>query len=89
MLFRNTNHVIDQNTFTFGARLEPAINKLVFSDETTLHLSGRVNRHNLRNWGSENAHESSEHESDIPKVNVLVEIHSKSCTGHSSLSNQP
>jgi len=27
-----------------------------FSDETTFHTSGVVNRHNVRIWGSENPH---------------------------------
>ncbi|KAJ4430071.1 hypothetical protein ANN_22280 [Periplaneta americana] len=30
------------------------IRSVVFSDEVTFHLSGKVNRHNLRIWGSEN-----------------------------------
>lgn len=34
------------------------------------HISGRVNRHNCRIWGTENPHEPVELESDSPKVNV-------------------
>jgi hypothetical protein len=34
------------------------MNKLIFSHEATFHLYGRVNRHNLRIWGSENLRES-------------------------------
>jgi hypothetical protein len=29
------------------------MDRLVFSDKATLHLSGKVNRHNNRIWGSE------------------------------------
>ncbi|KAG8238879.1 hypothetical protein J437_LFUL018440, partial [Ladona fulva] len=44
------------------------LDKLVFSDEATFHLSGQVNRQNIRIWGSENPQESVEHERDSPKV---------------------
>lgn len=30
---------------------------LMFSDEATFHLSGQVNHHNVRIWGSENPRE--------------------------------
>jgi hypothetical protein len=30
------------------------LNKIVLSDEVTFHLSGKVNRHNLIIWGSQN-----------------------------------
>jgi hypothetical protein len=30
------------------------LDKIVFSDEATFHLSGKVNRHNLIIWGSQN-----------------------------------
>jgi hypothetical protein len=29
------------------------LNKAVFSDEATFHLSGKINRHNVRIWGTE------------------------------------
>ena len=35
--------------------------KLVFSDEATFHVFGKVNRHNLRIWGTENPHATTEH----------------------------
>lgn len=35
--------------------------KIVFSDEATLHLSGNISRYNLRIWGSNNPHEVTEH----------------------------
>jgi hypothetical protein len=42
--------------------------RLVFSDEATFHLSGKVNRHNLRIWGMENPHPTIEHKRDTPKL---------------------
>ena len=30
---------------------------VIFSDEATFHLNGKVNRHNVRIWGTENPHE--------------------------------
>ncbi|GFV22283.1 uncharacterized protein TNCV_3923431 [Trichonephila clavipes] len=42
-------------------------NILVFTDEATFHLSGKVNRHNLRFWGTENVHVTLEHQRDSPK----------------------
>lgn len=53
-------------------------NRLVFTDEATFHVSGKVNRHNLRFWGTENPHGVMEHERDSPKVNVFCAI-SNSC----------
>jgi len=34
--------------------------KLVFSDETTSHVCGKVNRHNVRIWSTENSHATIE-----------------------------
>jgi hypothetical protein len=48
------------------------VNKLVFGDKATFHLSGRVNRNNQRIWGSENPHESFERVRDSPKVIVFA-----------------
>jgi hypothetical protein len=41
------------------SRIEDLINrdKLCFSDEAKFHVSGTVNRHNYRVWGSENSHD--------------------------------
>src|SRR5215469_14398781 len=33
------------------------INRLIFGDESTFHLSGKVNKHNVRIWGTENPRE--------------------------------
>ena len=48
--------------------------RLVFSDEATFHTNGKVNRYNVRIWGEENPHVTTEHERDSPKVNVFCAI---------------
>ena len=45
--------------------------KLIFSDECTFHLSGVVNRHNVRIWGSQNPRAFVMLVRDSPKVNVF------------------
>jgi hypothetical protein len=42
-------------------------NRIVFSDEATFHLSGKVNRHNVRIWGTANPHVIVEHLRDSQK----------------------
>jgi len=46
--------------------------KLVFSDEATFHVCGKVNRHNVRIWGTENPHATMEHVRDSPTVFCAV-----------------
>ncbi|PNF19367.1 hypothetical protein B7P43_G06707 [Cryptotermes secundus] len=46
----------------------------IFSDESTFHVSGKVNTHNCRIWGSENPRVSLEHVRDSPKVNVFCAL---------------
>lgn len=43
------------------------VNKIVFSDETTFHLSGKINLHNVRMWGTEDPRETVQHLTDLPK----------------------
>ena len=38
------------------------------------HVSGKLNKHNVRIWGSEHPHEIRELERDNPKVNVWCEL---------------
>ena len=33
------------------------LDRVIFTDESTFHLSGHVNKHNVRIWGSANPHE--------------------------------
>ena len=46
------------------------LDNIVFSDEVTFHLCGKINKHNCKIWGSENPHVIHEHERDTTKVNV-------------------
>ena len=46
------------------------LQKNFFSDEATFHVSGIVNRHNVRIWGTENPRAIHEVERNSPKVNV-------------------
>lgn len=50
---------------------EDRCSKLIFSDEATFHLSGKVNRPNVRVWGTENPRLVLQHVRDSPKVNVF------------------
>jgi len=50
--------------------------KLVFSDEAMFHVCGKVNRHNVRIWGTENPHATNEYVRDSPKVNVFCAVSS-------------
>jgi hypothetical protein len=46
------------------------LRKIMFSDEATFHISWKVNKQNVRIWGSEHPHATVEHIRDSPKVNV-------------------
>ena len=48
--------------------------KIWFSDEAVFHLSGRVNQHNTRIWGTENPKVIEEKERDSPKLVVWCAI---------------
>ena len=50
------------------------LKSVCFSDESTFLVSGLLNRHNLRIWGSENPHDTCELEWDSPKLNVWCGI---------------
>ena len=43
------------------------LKRVCFSDESTFHVSGLINRHNSTTWGSQNPHEIYELERDFPK----------------------
>jgi hypothetical protein len=45
--------------------------ELVLSYEATFHVCSKVNRHNVRIWGTENPHATMEHVRESPKVNVF------------------
>jgi hypothetical protein len=49
---------------------ENYLRRRIFSDEAASYVSGRVNRHNCRIWGSENPHAIKEIKRDSAKVNA-------------------
>jgi hypothetical protein len=55
--------------------------KIVRNDEATLNLSGNVNRHNLKIWGTNNPHEVTEHTRDSPKFNVFCTLSQQNVFG--------
>jgi len=54
---------------------------LIFSDEATFHLSGKVNRHIVRIWETENPRVVIENVRDSPKVNVFCAISNEKLYG--------
>ena len=50
------------------------IERLIFCDEATFHISGKVNGHNVCVWGTEQSHAQIEHQHDSPKVNVFCAV---------------
>jgi hypothetical protein len=57
------------------------LEKVQFSDEGTFHVSGAVNRRNVRIWGSENPNAYVEHQRGSPKVIVFCAISSQKVCG--------
>ena len=49
---------------------EDYLKRVMSTDEACFHASGKVNRHNMRIWGSKNPHVVIEHLRNSPKVNV-------------------
>lgn len=47
------------------------MSKIVFSNEATFHINGKVNHHNVCIWGISNLHSTIEVERYSPKVNVF------------------
>ena len=47
---------------------------MIFSDECTFHLCGKVNRHNVCIWGTENPKSVVEVARDSSKVNVFCAV---------------
>jgi hypothetical protein len=43
-------------------------------DEATFHISGKVNRHSVLIWGTEQPHAQIEHQSDSPEVSVFCRV---------------
>ena len=49
---------------------EKFLNRVCFSDEATFYVSGKINTHNVRIWGSEHPHVTRELHRNSPKVNI-------------------
>ena len=54
---------------------------VLFSDESTSHVCGKVIQHNCRIWGSENPHQVIEYERDTPKLSVWLGLHKHGVVG--------
>ena len=50
------------------------VERLIFCDEATFHIIGKVNRHNVRIWGTEQPHTQIKHQRDSSKVNVFCAV---------------
>jgi hypothetical protein len=57
----------DSNLDYVGDDDDAIMKDFIVVERGMFHLSGQVNRHNLRTMGSENPYESLEHEGTIPK----------------------
>jgi hypothetical protein len=44
--------------------------KIIFSDEAAFHVSGKLNKQNVRIWGSEHPRATVQHIRESPKVNM-------------------
>jgi hypothetical protein len=53
---------------------ERFLDSVIFSDESTFHVSGKVNTHNCRIWGSENPRFFLKDVPDSPKVNMFCSL---------------
>jgi hypothetical protein len=49
-------------------------NRPIFGDESTFHLSGKVNKHNVRIWGTKTPRELVQYVRDTPKFNVFCAV---------------
>jgi hypothetical protein len=46
----------------------------IFSDETTFHLAGKVNKKNIHIWGTEQSHVVVQVICNLPKVNMFFAV---------------
>ena len=47
---------------------------IVFSDEVTFYVRGRVNHHSVHIWGLHHLHRVVEHHQDSPKGNTFCDV---------------
>ena len=57
------------------------IERIIFCDEATFHISGKVNGHNVLIWGTEKPHAQIEHQHDSPKANVFCVVYRENVHG--------
>ena len=57
------------------------LDRVVFSDESTFHINGKVHRHNVRIWGTENPHEMVQRERASPKISVFCAMSTRKVYG--------
>ena len=80
MLLQKSEPDDHHRRMTFCAELQALMEegglfeRLIFSDECTFHLCGKVNRHNVRIWGTENPKSVVGVARDSPKVNVFPAV---------------
>ena len=83
-LLKPTDH-IDRSNFCIkmhdAMTAEGFLDHVVFSDESTFHISGKVNRHNGCVWGTENPLETVQHERASPKINVFCAMSTRKVYG--------
>jgi hypothetical protein len=58
---------------------------IVFSDDSTFHLSGQVHRHNVCTWGTENPQAIVQHKRASPKINLFCAMSTQKVYGPSSV----
>ena len=78
-----TDH-IDRSNFCIkmqDAMTEGFLDRVVFSDKSTFHISGKVHRHNVRIWGTENPNEMVQHERASPKINIFCAMSTRTVDG--------
>jgi transposase len=62
--------------------IDPSVkDNIIFSDEATFHVSGRVNRHAAVYWATENPHVVRSYTKNSPKINVWCGVSSKRIFG--------
>ena len=71
---KETRHAFCRNLQALMENDDDLLAKIISGDEATFHLSGKVNRYNVRIWGSENPHATLEVEHNSPKFNVFCAV---------------
>jgi len=60
------------------------VERLILCDEATFHISGKVNGHNVRIWGTEQPHAQIDHQRASPKSTFSVWCPARKCTANFS-----